>query len=102
MDITAQEAIRFLETLPDYEKTTRYSYEEDLRLDRVRTLLERLGNPQDAFRSVHIAGTRGKGSVAAMVYSVLKASEISVGLYTSPHLVTRRERIRYKIGRAHV
>ena len=94
MDIAHQEAIRLLESLKDYEKSTCFSYEQDLRLERVGALLDRLGNPERSFQAVHVAGTRGKGSVAAMVYSILKASGISVGLYTSPHLVSRRERIR--------
>ena len=95
MDIAYEEALHFLDSLKDYEKTTNFSYERDLHLERVRVLLERVGNPQEAFASIHIAGTRGKGSVAAMIYSVLKASGLRAGLYTSPHLTSRRERIRY-------
>jgi dihydrofolate synthase/folylpolyglutamate synthase len=57
-------------------------------------LMEALGNPQQAARSVHIAGTKGKGSTAAMVASVLTAAGYHTGLYTSPHLSDLRERIR--------
>jgi len=59
----------------------------------MRTLLKKLGNPHDQFKSVHIAGTKGKGSTCAMIASMLKASNLKVGLYTSPHLIDIRERI---------
>lgn len=65
-----------------------------LNLDRIRTLLAALGNPQEQFKSVHIAGTKGKGSTAAMMASCLRAMGLRVGLFTSPHLHTFRERIR--------
>jgi dihydrofolate synthase / folylpolyglutamate synthase len=52
------------------------------------------GNPQDRFRSVHVAGTKGKGSTCAMIAGMLQACGYKVGLYTSPHLVDVRERIR--------
>ena len=64
-----------------------------LGLSRVRGLLHGLGDPQNRYRSVHVAGTNGKGSVCAMMASVLQASGIRTGLYTSPHLVDFRERI---------
>lgn len=63
-------------------------------LARIRRLLARLEDPQEAFASVHVAGTNGKGSVCAMLDSVLRASGKRVGLYTSPHLDDVRERIR--------
>jgi dihydrofolate synthase/folylpolyglutamate synthase len=63
-------------------------------LRRMDELLERLGNPHLAARTVHIAGTKGKGSTAAMVASVLVASGYRTGLYTSPHLIDIRERVR--------
>jgi dihydrofolate synthase/folylpolyglutamate synthase len=56
-------------------------------------LLERLGEPQKAYESVQIAGTNGKGSTAATLYSICRAAGISTGLYTSPHLVCITERI---------
>jgi dihydrofolate synthase/folylpolyglutamate synthase len=59
----------------------------------MRTLLKRLGSPQDQFKSVHIAGTKGKGSTCAMIASMLQACGYKVGLYTSPHLTDVRERI---------
>ena len=57
-------------------------------------LLESLGNPQHSFESVQIAGTNGKGSTAVMLDAICRAAGISTGLYTSPHLVSVRERIR--------
>lgn len=63
-------------------------------LDEVRTLLGELGNPHRSFPSVLIAGTNGKGSTAATLASILKASGLRTGLYTSPHLERPNERIR--------
>jgi len=65
-----------------------------LGLDNITRLLARLGDPQRAFPSVQIAGTNGKGSTAAMLESVCRAAGLSAGLYTSPHLVSIRERVR--------
>ncbi len=63
-------------------------------LGPVRRLLTRLGNPQGRYRSILVGGTNGKGSIAASLASVLQAAGYRVGLYTSPHLVDFRERIR--------
>lgn len=65
-----------------------------LGLDGTRALMAALADPQDAFRSIHVAGTNGKGSVCALVERVLRASRVRTGLFTSPHLVDFRERIR--------
>lgn len=65
-----------------------------LGLERIQALLAELGNPQDAFRIVHVAGTNGKGSTCAMIASALEASGLRTGLYTSPHLLEPTERIR--------
>lgn len=65
-----------------------------LGLETMRMLLSRLGNPERRFKSLHIGGTNGKGSTAAMTAAMLQAAEYRVGLYTSPHLVDFRERIR--------
>ena len=62
-------------------------------LGRIRELLERLGNPQKGMRFIHIAGTNGKGSCAAMTASVLKAAGYRTGLYTSPYLYRFNERM---------
>ncbi len=65
-----------------------------LGLENMRILLERVGNPHRSLRVLHIGGTNGKGSTAAMVAAVLQQSGKRVGLYTSPHLIDFRERIR--------
>lgn len=62
-------------------------------LSNITELLERLGNPHRRFRSVHVAGSDGKGSTCAMIYSVLLNAGIRTGLYTSPHLIEFNERI---------
>ena len=63
-------------------------------IDRFRVLLQNLGTPQSAFSTIHIAGTKGKGSTAAILASILCAAGYRVGVYTSPHLITVRERMR--------
>jgi len=89
-----QAALDYIYSFIDYETMhlPRSAVNYDLR--RVEELLFRLGNPHLAAKSVHIAGTKGKGSVAAMVTAVLIASGYTTGLYTSPHLNDLRERIR--------
>ncbi|MDR2612257.1 MAG: bifunctional folylpolyglutamate synthase/dihydrofolate synthase [Deltaproteobacteria bacterium] len=67
-------------------------------LDSMRGILSRLGNPEAGGRYVHLAGTNGKGSTAAMIEAVLREAGYRTGLYTSPHLVTFRERIRVDGG----
>jgi dihydrofolate synthase/folylpolyglutamate synthase len=65
----------------------------DFNLDRMRELMIELGNPQDHYPIIHVAGTKGKGSVSALCASALKAAGYRVGLYTSPHLLDYCERI---------
>lgn len=100
------EAIAYLHGLTDYEtkRVSRYS-PETFDLSRVERMLEAVGNPHGDFASVHIAGTKGKGSTAAMVESCLRTAGHRTALYTSPHLHTFRERISVageKISREHV
>ena len=64
-----------------------------LGLETIETILKGLGNPHKRFKSIHIAGTNGKGSVASALSTILSASGYRVGLYTSPHLVHFNERI---------
>ena len=66
----------------------------DLKLERMRAALERRGHPEARFPAIHVAGTNGKGSAAAMLDAVLTAAGYRTGLYTSPHLVDFTERIR--------
>ena len=91
---TFSRAVRYLGSISDYERLRIVRYtSQNFDLDRMRTLLKKLGNPQDQYKTVHVAGTKGKGSTCAMVAAMLQASGYKVGLYTSPHLVDVRERI---------
>ncbi|HEX8523837.1 MAG TPA: folylpolyglutamate synthase/dihydrofolate synthase family protein [Tepidisphaeraceae bacterium] len=91
---TLNRAIKYLSSLSDYERLRIVRYtSQNFDLERMRTLLKKLGNPQTQFKSVHVAGTKGKGSTCTMVAAMLQACGYKVGLYTSPHLVDVRERI---------
>ncbi|HUV93524.1 MAG TPA: folylpolyglutamate synthase/dihydrofolate synthase family protein [Anaerolineae bacterium] len=93
--LTYRDALRAIFQRTDYERQGQPPYSERVyRLARMEQLLERLGSPHRAFRSVHIAGTKGKGSTTAMIDSVLRAAGYRTGMYSSPHLHTFRERIR--------
>lgn len=90
-----QEALDYIYSHIDYSIERSYRYAADVfDLDRVRSLLHALGDPHEKYICIHIAGTKGKGSVSAMIASVLHASGYRVGLYTSPHLQRFTERIR--------
>lgn len=74
-------------------------------LETTQALADRLGNPQNQLRFIHVAGTNGKGSTCAMLENIYRAAGLRVGLFTSPHLVSFRERIqvnRQLIGQAEV
>lgn len=88
-----EESVKFVESFVNYERTTDWSYPEGVKLDRMKKLCKELGNPQNAFESVLIAGSKGKGSTAAILSSILRMEGLKVGLYTSPHLLDIRERI---------
>jgi len=89
------EAEQYLNTFTNYEQIPGVSYaSSDYNLRHVQELLNRMGNPELAPTTIHIAGTKGKGSVTAMVAEVLTTSGYKTGLYTSPHFHTLRERIR--------
>jgi dihydrofolate synthase/folylpolyglutamate synthase len=88
-------AVEFLMSQTDYEKMRVVRYNTTtFNLDRMRMLLKHLGNPQTKFKTAHIAGTKGKGSTCHMLASMLQSGGLKTGLYTSPHLVDMRERIR--------
>ena len=76
-----------------YHRIGQAAYKADI--TNTVQLMEHLGNPERKFRSIHVAGTNGKGSVSHMLASVLMRAGYKVGLYTSPHLVDFRERIRF-------
>jgi dihydrofolate synthase/folylpolyglutamate synthase len=86
-----RESLEYLLRFADYERLPRSGIVWDLK--RVERLLARLGDPQYSARTVHVAGTKGKGSTAAIIASVLKSAGYKVGLYTSPHLLSYTERI---------
>lgn len=87
-------ALRFLHDRVDYERWMSLPYDvRELKLERMRELLDRLGNPQQGLPIVHIAGTKGKGSTAAMIGAVLAAAGYKTGLFTSPHVDRVEERM---------
>jgi len=89
-----QQTLDYLYSFVDYslQHQLRYSPEK-FNLERMRVFVQALGNPQTQFPSIHIAGTKGKGSVAALCASTLQEAGYNVGLYTSPHLEDYAERI---------
>ncbi len=90
-----QAALDYIFNYVDYERRRSVPYTETAwNLDRARHVLAALGNPHERLRFVHVAGSKGKGSTAANVESILRASGYRTGFYTSPHLHTFRERIR--------
>jgi dihydrofolate synthase/folylpolyglutamate synthase len=82
------DSVHFLYALGNEIKTAK------LGLERIRAVLDALGNPQDRLRIVHVAGTNGKGSTCAMIESGFRAAGLRTGLYTSPHLAEPTERVR--------
>ena len=94
-----KEALHYLDAFVNYERKHEASAMRLVRLSRMEHLCRLLGNPQQRFRSVVVTGTNGKGSIAAMLYAMLRASKLKAGLYTSPHLKDVRERIRFSSGR---
>ncbi len=89
-----EQALDYLFTKTDYEKQQKLRYNvTTFDLDRMNALLRNLGNPHNKIKSVHIAGTKGKGSTATMLARMMEANGYKVGLYTSPHVSTLHERI---------
>ncbi|MHB9022793.1 MAG: bifunctional folylpolyglutamate synthase/dihydrofolate synthase [Armatimonadota bacterium] len=93
--MTFEQAAEFLFGLIDYEKTpAQIQVSRYLNLERMRDALARAGNPERGLRCAHIAGTKGKGSTAAMLEQIARAAGLRTGLFTSPHLTSFTERIR--------
>src|SRR5450432_1697117 len=92
--MTYEESLRYLLTLGRELASPQQARVAKFDLLNITALCERLGQPQNKFQSVHIAGTNGKGSTAAMLDSILRAAGLRTGLYTSPHLERINERIR--------
>ncbi|RMB57144.1 bifunctional folylpolyglutamate synthase/dihydrofolate synthase [Dokdonia sinensis] len=91
--MTYQETLDWLfAQLPMYQRQGAANYK--INLDKIQALAQYLENPQKEFKSIHVAGTNGKGSTSHMLASVLQEAGYNVGLYTSPHLKDFRERIR--------
>ena len=88
-------AVDYLITFADFERSSGLRRrEEAFALDRITSLLRRLERPQDGRLTVHVAGSKGKGSTAAMIEAGLRAAGLRTGLFTSPHLHEFTERIR--------
>jgi len=89
-----EQAIEYLFGRINYERLSSTAYSaSDFKLDRMRELLHRLGDPQERISAVHITGTKGKGSTAALVSAVLSAAGYRTGLFTSPHISAFEERM---------
>ena len=91
--MTYQETIQYLYAqLPMFQRVGQAAYKADL--SNITRICNLLGNPQNQFKSIHVAGTNGKGSVTHMLASVLQEAGYKVGIYCSPHLVDFRERVK--------
>jgi dihydrofolate synthase / folylpolyglutamate synthase len=94
LKILYQETLDYLYTFVDFSMTRNVNYTpETYNLDRVGELMGLLGNPERAYPVIHVAGTKGKGSTAALIANALKMAGMKVGFYTSPHLQEFTERI---------
>ena len=90
-----QAALDFLYSFIDYSLKRNFrNAAEKFNLDRMRNFMHYLGDPQEKYGIIHVAGTKGKGSVSSYCASVLREQGYKIGLYTSPHMVDFRERIR--------
>ena len=95
--MTYVDAVAYLESLIDHERRGFFGTMDGWAgLGTINAILALLGDPHLGVRCVHIAGSKGKGSVAAMAESILRAAGLRTGLFTSPHLLSPRERIRIK------
>lgn len=91
--MTYSETLTYLfQQLPMYQRVGQAAYKADL--NSTKQLMKLLGNPERELKCIHVAGTNGKGSVSHLLASILQEAGYGVGLYTSPHLVDFRERIR--------
>ena len=110
--MTYHQAQQYLDSFINHEEHLDRAGSSAFKLERTRDLLKKLGDPQKNLKIVHVAGSKGKGSISALTANILRAAGYRVGLYTSPHINNFRERIRVlsaerraqniKIGRAHV
>ena len=89
---TFDQVIAYMESFTNLEKRTDKYSNRTYRLDRMQALMNHLGNPQDSYRTIHVAGSKGKGSTASYIASGISALGFTVGLYMSPHVSDYRER----------
>lgn len=91
---TYDKALDFIYSQIDFSLTKQQRYSEEVfNLDRMRQFMHRLGNPQNTYNTIHVAGTKGKGSISAMIASVLVSAGYQTGFYSSPHMLDYTERI---------
>ena len=88
--MTYSEALAYLDAHASYEKTGRI---ESPTIERIKTIVEAMGDPQFAYPVIHVTGTNGKGSTSQMITRLLMAHGLTVGTYTSPHLERPNERM---------
>ena len=94
MNKSYQNALDYLYSFVDYSlKHASELAKAEFNLDRMRALMHLLGDPQNDYPIIHVAGSKGKGSTAAFIASALRAADYRVGLYTSPHLQDFTERM---------
>ena len=87
-----KEIVEFLyNQYPVYQKQGKKAYKPDL--NNIKKICEILGNPQESIKTIHVAGTNGKGSVCNIIYNIYKKNGFKVGIFSSPHLYDFRERI---------
>ncbi len=90
-----QEALDYIYSFVDYSLTKNLRYSpEKFNLSRMIRFLELIGNPQQDYATIHVAGTKGKGSICAMISSILSHNGYTTGFYSSPHMIDFNERIR--------
>src|SRR4030043_2131502 len=94
IEASYQQSLEYLYSFVDFSLQRNFRYVPgQFDLGRMRELAAALGDPQDSYPMLHVAGTKGKGSVSALSASALQAAGYRVGLYTSPHLDDYAERI---------
>lgn len=92
--MTYPQALHYLYSFLNFEHFSKQPHQQEFKLERMKKLLELFHHPENKFKSILVAGTKGKGSTSYFLHSILKTHGLKVGLYTSPHLSDFRERIR--------
>lgn len=91
--LTFHDTLKYLDSFTNHEKTGFGTIEEDFDLGKIERALRLMGEPQKNYKNIHVAGTKGKGSVSTFVSAILRKHEYKTGLFTSPHINTPLERI---------